>query len=156
MREHIESLRVQAVAAMTAIFTPLWLWVQAHWGGFWVSNPLVWLAIFWLADFCLGFGRAGWDGITHPADPERGIQPRKVLHSVLKLFGYVGGLMIAWGLRDALGIGGAAVATVAEVGILCYEASSVFRHLGALFPDVPVFNFIAQTARTVSGGKKDE
>lgn len=157
MREYLENfdhLRLWLWAWATALLTPFWVWVQAHWGGFWVSNPLVWLAIFWAADFCLGFGRAASDGWRHPEDKTRGVDKRKILQSLLKLIGYVAGLMVAWGLRDAVGIGGGAVASVAEVGILCYEAASVFGHLGAI-TGVPVFNFIAQSARIRAGGKKE-
>lgn len=148
---HLDSLRLWLVAAMTAILTPFWAWVTAHWAGFWWSNPLCWLAVFWAADFVLGYSRAAYEGLAHPNQPEFGVDKHKILLSFRKLAGYVAGLMIAWGLRDGLGVGGDAVASAAEVAILVYEASSVMGHVGAI-TGLPIFNFIANKGRRLTGG----
>lgn len=146
MREHMEHARLWLSAIILA---PAWEWIRAHWAGFWWSSPLIWICLFWVADWLLGSARAAWDGWSHPDEPERGFRPRRALLSLGKLAGYVAGLMVAWGLRDSAGLGGAAVAAVAEAGILLYEASSVFRHLAAL-TGLPIFRWISTTADRAS------
>lgn len=155
MRYVLEQLEHLRLWLWAALLTPLWAWVQVHFGGFWWSNPFCWICIFWAADWALGSGRALYDGWMHPDEPERGFRPRRALMSVLKLGGYVGGLMVAWGLRDSAGVGGKAVAMCAETGLLLYEASSVFGHLGEI-SGIAVFRAFSQKAHTASGAEKKE
>lgn len=153
--EQFDHLRLWVVAVFLA---PGWQWVVVHWSGFWWSSPLVWISIFWAADWVLGTARACYSGWAHPEDPTMGWRPARSARSVLKLLWYVGALMLAWGLRDSAGMGGVVAAACIETGILLTEAGSVIQHMADL-SGIPVLRVFAtkmksQTSTTTEGPGK--
>ena len=153
LREHLESARVWAWAVLLA---PSWEWVQVHWGGFWWSSPLIWICLFWAADWVLGSARALHDGYTHPADPTRGWRARRAAQSVGKLAIWVAVLMVAWGLRDSAGTGGKVAASLFELGVLLTEAGSVIGHLGEITGSPLLRGFAARSREMVGNRKENE
>lgn len=140
LREHLESARVWIMAV---IVSPAWGWMRLHWSGFWWSSPVVWISIFWAADWLLGSYRALTAGT---------FRPRRAAASVGKLMAWLAVLMVAWGLRDSTMLGGGLAASCLEAGVLLAEASSVLYHLGELTGS-PVLRFYAAKFRSQSEGK---
>lgn len=139
LRDWVEQARLWLVAA---VLSPAWQWVVIHWGGFWWSSSLVWISLFWAADWALGTARAIHSGWVHPDDPTRGWSPRRSAKSVLKLVWYILALMLAWGLRDSAGIGGQMAAACIETGVLLTEAGSVMGHMADI-SGIPVLRVFA-------------
>lgn len=148
--EQLDHVRLWAIAVLLA---PVWQWVQVHWSAFWWSSPLVWICLFWAADWVLGSSRALYAGWAHPDDPARGWRPARAARSVLKLLTWVCVLMVAWGLRDSAGVGGAMAAACIEAGVLLTEAGSVCGHLAEV-SGLPVLRVFASKMKRQTGEEK--
>lgn len=150
-RDHLEHVRLWLLAVVVA---PAWQWLQVHWGGFWWSSPVVWICLFWAADWVLGSARALHDGWTHPDDPTRGWRARRAAGSVGKLMAWLAVLGVAWGMRDSHMLGGVMAAACLEAGVLLAEVSSVLYHLGEITGS-PVLRFYATKFRHRAAGEKE-
>lgn len=108
---------------MFIFFAPAWAAFQAQWQGFFISNAILLVTIFWFSDVLLGASKAIYDN---------NFQPGKFVKGVTRWLVWVLALAVAWGFRIGLPGVGNIVASIVESVIILAEGSSILRNL-ALF-----------------------